>query len=106
MQQKKFVKAGLTTDSFRAYVGMIEDEVTSFMDRDPSFRTYQTVASEVDNWGHFDAHRVMAQMTILTASRTLQGREVRSGLDKTFAQLYEDLDGGMSSYIPIVCRMD
>ncbi|EIM85210.1 lanosterol 14-alpha-demethylase [Stereum hirsutum FP-91666 SS1] len=94
MQQKKFVKAGLTTESFRAYVGMIEDEVSNFMDRDPSFRTYQAVAPEVDNWGRFDAHKVMAQMTILTASRTLQGREVRSGLDKTFAQLYEDLDGG------------
>jgi sterol 14-demethylase len=38
----------------------------------------------------------MAQITILTASRTLQGEEVRSKLDKTFADLYTDLDGGFT----------
>ena len=37
---------------------------------------------------------VMAQITILTASRTLQGQEVRSKLDSTFAALYKALDDG------------
>jgi len=38
----------------------------------------------------------MGEITILTASRTLQGKEVRNNLDKGFAQLYNDLDGGFT----------
>lgn len=37
---------------------------------------------------------VIAQLTLFTASRTLQGREVREKLDTTFAKLYHDLDDG------------
>ncbi|KAJ7649989.1 lanosterol 14-alpha-demethylase [Roridomyces roridus] len=94
MQQKKFVKFGLTTDNFRAYVGMIEEEVEQYMDKDPAFRTYQD--NDINEWGTFDAIRTMAEITILTASRTLQGREVRSSLDKSFSDLYNDLDGGFT----------
>ncbi|KAK7018542.1 lanosterol 14-alpha-demethylase [Favolaschia claudopus] len=94
MQQKKFVKFGLTTENFRAYVGMIEDEVDEYMKKDPSFRTYQD--NDINEWGSFDAIRGMAEITILTASRTLQGPEVREGLNKTFSQLYTDLDGGFT----------
>ena len=36
----------------------------------------------------------MAQITIFTASRTLQGPEVREKLDTTFAKLYKALDDG------------
>ena len=36
----------------------------------------------------------MAQITLFTASRTLQGIEVRKQLDTTFAKLYHDLDDG------------
>jgi sterol 14-demethylase len=39
---------------------------------------------------------ILSQITILTASRTLQGKEVRSGLDKSFSDLYNDLDGGFT----------
>ena len=38
----------------------------------------------------------MAEMTIYTASRSLQGKEVRSKFDSSFADLYHDLDMGFS----------
>jgi sterol 14alpha-demethylase len=94
MEQKRFVKVGLSTDNFRSYVGMVEDEVAEFLNRDPTFRTYQM--NDINEWGQFDALNVVSEMTILTASRTLQGAEVRSSLDKSFSQLYSDLDGGFT----------
>ena len=36
----------------------------------------------------------MAQITLFTAARSLQGKEVREKLDTTFAALYHDLDDG------------
>ena len=94
MEQKRFVKVGLSMDNFRAYVGMIEEEVEDFMSNDPSFSALQN--TDTYEWGRFDVTHVMAQITILTASRTLQGKEVRSELDKTFSSLYDDLDGGFT----------
>lgn len=38
----------------------------------------------------------MAELTIYTASRSLQGKEVRERFDSTFADLYHDLDMGFS----------
>ena len=94
MEQKKFVKVGLSTENFRLYVGMVEDEVEDFINHDPSFVTYQR--NDINEWGAFDSAKVMGEITILTASRTLQGKEVRDGLDKGFAALFNDLDGGFT----------
>jgi len=94
MEQKKFVKVGLSTENLKAYVGMIEDEVEEFLKHDPIFKVYQ--ANDINEWGTFDVVKVMQEITILTASRTLQGKEVRGGLDKTFADLYNDLDNGFT----------
>ncbi|KAF7979167.1 hypothetical protein HWV62_43431 [Athelia sp. TMB] len=94
MEQKKFVKVGLSTENFRAYVGMIEDEVEEFFKNDAAFSVYQS--NDINEWGKFDATDIMAQITILTASRTLQGKEVRGDLDKSFSELYNDLDGGFT----------
>ncbi|KAG9315017.1 cytochrome P450 [Chiua virens] len=94
MEQKKFVKFGLSVENFRAYVGMIEDEVEGFMKTDGAFLIYQI--NDINDWGRFDATDIMAQITILTASRTLQGSEVRSNLNKSFSDLYHDLDGGFT----------
>ncbi|PPQ94479.1 hypothetical protein CVT25_001112 [Psilocybe cyanescens] len=94
MEQKKFVKVGLSTDNLRAYVGMIEDEIDEFLCHDPNFRTFQQ--NDINEWGSFDVVKVMQEITILTASRTLQGKEVREGLNKNFADLYNDLDGGFT----------
>jgi sterol 14alpha-demethylase len=46
--------------------------------------------------GAVDITKVMAEVTIYTASRTLQGREVREKLNATFADYYHDLDMGFS----------
>ncbi|KAG2365578.1 cytochrome P450 [Suillus spraguei] len=94
MEQKKFVKVGLSTENFRAYVGMFEQEVDDFMGSDQAFDIWQM--NNINEWGRFDVTDIMAQITILTASRTLQGKEVRSGLDKSFSALYNDLDGGFT----------
>lgn len=94
MEQKKFIKVGLSMDNMRAYVGMIENEVSQFLKNDPSFRTFQM--NDVSEWGQFDVLKVTQEMTILTAARTLQGKEVRSNMDTTFAQLFTDLDGGFT----------
>ncbi|KAF8239720.1 cytochrome P450 [Tricholoma matsutake] len=94
MEQKRFVKVGLTTDNFRAYVGMIEDEVDEFLAHDSAFSVYQT--NSTSKWGSFSASKALGEITVLTASRTLQGKEVREGLNKSFSQLYNDLDGGFT----------
>ena len=94
MEQKKFIKVGLSMDNMRAYVGMIEDEVSQYLRKDPRFRIFQM--NDVNEWGQFDALEVTQEMTILTATHTLQGKEVRSGMDATFAQLFTDLDGGFT----------
>ena len=95
MEQKKFVKVGLSMDNFRMYVGMIEDEVEYFMKHDIAFEVFQS--NDTNEWGKFDVTKVLAEITILTASRTLQGKEVRAGLDKSFSELYNDLDGGFTA---------
>jgi sterol 14-demethylase len=94
MEQKKFVKVGLSTENLRAYVGMVEDEVEEFVKHDPAFQAYQN--KDVNEWGKFDAMITLSQITILTASRTLQGKEIRSALDKSFSDLFNDLDGGFT----------
>jgi sterol 14-demethylase len=94
MQQKKFVKSGFSTNNLRAYMGMVEDETLQFISKDAAFAATYNAADR--SWGSFDSMKCMSELTILTASRTLQGREVRSRLDKTFARRFEDLDGGFT----------
>jgi len=94
MEQKKFMKVGLSTENMRTYVGMIETEVTEFLKKDPNFWIFQM--NDINEWGQFDVLKVMQEMVILTAARTLQGTEVRSNMDTTFAQLFSDLDGGFT----------
>lgn len=40
----------------------------------------------------------MAEITIFTAARALQGEELRSKLTTEFADLYHDLDKGVQPY--------
>ncbi|KAE9395299.1 hypothetical protein BT96DRAFT_942561 [Gymnopus androsaceus JB14] len=67
------VKVGLSTDNFRAYVGMIEDEVEEFISSDASLSTYQS--NDITAWGSFESVKALSEITVLTASRTLQGSE-------------------------------
>lgn len=94
MEQKRFVKVGLSTDNLRAYVGMIEEEIEDIFKNDPIWKTLKS--SDPSEWGSFDVVTAMQEITILTASRTLQGKEVRAGMNKTFADLYRDLDDGFT----------
>ena len=43
-----------------------------------------------------EAIKLFSELIILTASRTLQGKEVRKGLTSNFAKYYEDLDKGFT----------
>lgn len=87
MEQKKFMKIGLTTEAFRSYVPQITEEVNNFIKRSPAFKGQK---------GTVNIPEVMAEITIYTASRTLQGKEVRDRFDSSFAGLYHDLDMGFS----------
>lgn len=95
MEQKRFVKVGLSIENFRAYVGQIEKEVKDFIATDPAFAPVRGDV-EPGTKAVVDIFKGMSELTILTASRTLQGNEVRENLDKSFAQLYHDLDSGFT----------
>ncbi|KAL2866788.1 cytochrome P450 [Aspergillus lucknowensis] len=87
MEQKKFVKYGLTTEALRSYVRLITAEVEDFAQKSPVFQGTK---------GVFDVSKTVAEITIYTASRSLQGKEVRDRFDSTFAELYHDLDMGFA----------
>ncbi|PWZ03716.1 putative sterol 14 alpha-demethylase [Testicularia cyperi] len=92
MEQKKFVKVGLSVDNFKVYVPQIVSEVKEYIRTDPRFAPIAKGEKTLT----VDIFQTMSEVIILTASRTLQGREVREGLDKSFAQLYHDLDAGFT----------
>lgn len=87
MQQKRMVKFGLSTENFQAYVPMITEETHGFLSHDLHLG---------NKWQGFDALEAMSELTIFTASRTLQGKEVRENVSKEFAKRYEALDGGFT----------
>lgn len=66
---------------------LIVNEVEDFLKRAPVFKGPR---------GIVNIPPVMAEITIYTASRTLQGKEVRDKFDSSFAALYHDLDMGFS----------
>lgn len=83
----QFVKFGLTSDALRSYVQLITKEVDDFAQSSSTLENQQ---------GIFDVCKTMAEITIYTASRSLQGKEVRDRFDSTFAELYHDLDMGFA----------
>ncbi|KAH7050239.1 cytochrome P450 51 [Macrophomina phaseolina] len=87
MEQKKFVKFGLTQEALESYVPLIEEEVLQYIKTSPRFKGAA---------GTVNIPAAMAEITIFTASRALQGEEVRSKLTAEFAELYHDLDLGFS----------
>ncbi|KAI2602023.1 cytochrome P450 [Hypoxylon sp. NC1633] len=87
MEQKKFMKIALTTTAFQSYVPIIADEVSSYFKRCPDFKGKS---------GTVNIPKNMAEITIFTASHSLQGSEVRSKFDESLAALYHDLDMGFT----------
>ncbi|AET40448.1 sterol 14-demethylase Ecym_6045 [Eremothecium cymbalariae DBVPG len=90
MEQKKFCKNALSTDAFRRYVPIIEDEVTKYFQNSKYFRINES------DGGRAHVMETQPEMTIFTASRTLLGDELRAMLDTDFAYLYSDLDKGFT----------
>ncbi|EEB08590.2 sterol 14-demethylase [Schizosaccharomyces japonicus yFS275] len=88
MEHKKFIKSGLGFDQFRAYVPLIVNEMHDFLAKAPTWGPGKS--------GVADLLATMPVMTIYTASRTLQGEEVRAGFNAGFADLYHDLDQGFT----------
>ncbi|KAF3481742.1 cytochrome P450 51 [Arthroderma uncinatum] len=88
MEQKKFVKFGLTSEALRSYVTLITKEVEQFFETSPVLK---------GDSGVLNVSKVMAEITIYTASRSLQGKEVREKFDSSFAELYCDLDMGFAA---------
>lgn len=66
---------------------MIVAEVDDFVRKCPAFQGSK---------GTFDVCKAIAEITIYTASRSLQGKEVRDKFDSTFAEMYHDLDMGFA----------
>lgn len=87
MEQKKFMKIALTAEAFRSYVPIISDEVQSYFKKNAEFKGKSGVV---------DMPKKMAEVTIFTASHTLQGRAIRNKFDESLAGLYHDLDMGFT----------
>nr|QIM40864.1 lanosterol 14 alpha-demethylase C [Calonectria pseudonaviculata] len=85
MDQKRLLKAGLTTESLRAYVPKFVKEVEDYVKNSPYFEGTS---------GECNITEVVAEVTLYTASGSLLGNEVRSMLDSTFATLFRHLDDG------------
>ncbi|KAF5025314.1 hypothetical protein F66182_2599 [Fusarium sp. NRRL 66182] len=85
MDQKRLLKLGLGTESLRSYIPKFVKEVEDYVDTSPYFRGESGVVNIT---------KVMAEITIYTASGSLLGNEVRSMFDSTFATLYRHLDDG------------
>ncbi|WPH01564.1 eburicol 14-alpha-demethylase [Acrodontium crateriforme] len=90
MEQKKFVKFGLTSSALRSYVTLIAHETRQFFAKDAANKKFAAQSGTVD------LPKAMAELTIYTASRSLQGKEVRERFDSSFADLYHDLDMGFT----------
>ena len=104
MQQKKFassllppreaadsqIKHGLTTEALTSYPPLINAEAERFFTEE----LHLTPSSP----GPFtcEAFKAMSKLIILTASRALQGKEVRDSLNSEFAQYFHDLDAGFT----------
>ncbi|KAJ5856408.1 Cytochrome P450 [Penicillium soppii] len=87
MEQKKFIKHGLSTAALESYVPLIADETSAYIKTSPNFKGKS---------GTIDLTAAMAEITLFTAARTLQGDEVRSKLTSEFAELLHDLDLGFT----------
>lgn len=83
MEQKKFVKFGLTQQALEAHVPLIEYEVLDYIKTSHAWKGAS---------GTVDVSGAMSELTLFTAARSLQGKEVREKLTTEFAELYHDLD--------------
>lgn len=79
------MKFGLISKTFRSDDSLRKDEIRSFINPTAHFR---------DSSGSVQLPLILAQITLTTALRSLQEKELREKLDTTFGDLYHDLDDG------------
>lgn len=91
MEQKKFIKVGLTVEKFRRYVPLIAQEQRDFLLYDCHFDIAHRSS------GKTIVGKALPQLIVLTAARTLQGPEARAHMDSgRMAQMLHDLDRGFT----------
>ena len=90
MEQKKFAKFALTKDSFQKYVPRIQEEILDY------FKSCLDFSMTERNSGVANVMKTQPELTILTASKSLMGDDMRARFDTSFAQLYSDLDKGFT----------
>ena len=81
------MKFGLTIDTFKSYAPLIVEQVEDYIKKSKYFK---------GSSGQAPLGEIIPEVTIFTASRSLQGKEVRDALDGSFAKLYHDLDLGFN----------
>jgi sterol 14-demethylase len=84
-EQLAFIKSGLMVNQLKRSVPIIEKEAREYFEK-------------WGNKGEIDMLDAMNNLTILTASRCLLGREIREDpkVGGEFARLYHDLEGGLN----------
>jgi sterol 14-demethylase len=92
MEQKKFMKVGLSTDAFKSYIPLIRNEVQQHMEEHIFGTKKDSHIAPPAASPPKDSVKTASQITICTAAVTLQGKEVRAGLDASFADYYHDLE--------------
>lgn len=83
----QFMKFGLTVDTFKGYTPLIVQQVEDYFKKSKYFKGAK---------GSVPLGEIIPEITIFTASRSLQGKEVRDALDGSFASLFHDLDLGFN----------
>ncbi|KAH8892597.1 cytochrome P450 [Thozetella sp. PMI_491] len=85
MDQKRLVKEGFRTEAMNVFVPKMVKEVEDYVRTSPRLSGQSGVCNVTE---------MMAEITIYTATSSLQGNEVRSKFDTSFATLYRHLDDG------------
>eukprot|EP01006_Ploeotia_vitrea_P006112 TRINITY_DN12297_c0_g1_i2.p1 TRINITY_DN12297_c0_g1~~TRINITY_DN12297_c0_g1_i2.p1 ORF type:complete len:449 (+),score=287.70 TRINITY_DN12297_c0_g1_i2:217-1563(+) len=83
IQQLKFVRTGLAGAAMKTHAGKILQETTQFF-------------GKWGDSGEVNLFHELCELTIMTASRCLLGREVREKIYSRFADLYQSLERGMT----------
>jgi sterol 14alpha-demethylase len=79
------ITQGLRVTTLRQHVPKIERETRQYLDE-----------HFVGDSGEIDLFKALSELTILTASRTLHGDDVREKMFKEVSKLYHDLDQGLT----------
>ena len=83
-QQLRIMSHSLRAEKLKSYVPLIVEEANAFFGR-------------WGNEGVVDIRQEFSELTILTAARTLMGKEIRETMSDEVAHLYQELDEGLTT---------